>query len=83
MKDNFKRLSTILEGKAVSLVDAIEKADPTTPEYKELMINFDVTMAVNGNIQNTLAQEEMMAMQMQANPNVQVNEQETNLKEGE
>lgn len=83
MKDNFKRLSTILESKAVLLVDAIEKADPTTPEYKELLINFDVTMGVNGNLQNTMAQEEMMAMQMQANPNVQENEQVENLEEGE
>ena len=83
MKENLKRLSTILEGKATSLVDAIDKADPTTPEYKELLVNFDVTMGINGNIQNSIMQEELMNMQMQEQPMAQESEPVEVLEEGE
>lgn len=63
MKSKFERLCNILEDKTNIIVEAIEKADPTTPEYKDLLVNFDVTMGISANISNMIAQEEMMKAQ--------------------
>lgn len=59
MTEKFKKLSSILEGKVDAIIEAVDKADPTTPEYKELLINFDVTMGVSSNVSAMLMQEEM------------------------
>ena len=60
MKSKFERLCNILENKTIVLTDAIEKADPTTLEYKDLLVNFDVTMGISANISRMISQEEMM-----------------------
>lgn len=65
MKSKFEKLCNILEDKTVILTDAIEKADPTTPEYKDLLVNFDVTMGISANISSMIAQEEMMKAQQE------------------
>lgn len=67
MTEKFKKLTSILEGKVDTIIEAIDKADPTTPEYKEMLINFDVTMGVSSNISTMLMQEEMMKNEQACN----------------
>ena len=54
MIEDLQRLSEVFDAKIKPLVDAIEKADPTTKEYKELLENYALTMSVSSNVARTL-----------------------------
>ena len=54
MIEDLQRLSEVFDTKIKPLVDAIEKADPTTKEYKELLENYALTMSVSSNVARTL-----------------------------
>ena len=54
MIEDLQRLSGVFDTKIKPLVDAIEKADPTTKEYKELLENYALTMSVSSNVARTL-----------------------------
>ena len=54
MIKDLQRLSGVFDTKITPLVDAIEKADPTTKEYKELLENYALTMSVSSNVARTL-----------------------------
>lgn len=62
MEKDFVRLENILEKNMPSIIDAIEKADPTTEEYKELLNNFNSSMVIYSQLQEMF----MRAAQMQA-----------------
>lgn len=51
MDEKLKELEKILEPKVDLLVEAIERADATTPKYKDLLGNLDTTLAFLTNIQ--------------------------------
>lgn len=54
MIKDLQRLTNALDEKVVALVDAIEKSDPTSDEYKRLLENFNTTMIISTNISQTL-----------------------------
>ena len=62
MEKDFVRLEDILEKNMPSIIDAIEKADPTTETYKELLNNFNSSMVIYSQLQEMF----MRAAQMQA-----------------
>jgi hypothetical protein len=62
MEKDFVRLENILEKNMPSIIDAIEKADPTTETYKELLNNFNSSMVIYSQLQEMF----MRAAQMQA-----------------
>lgn len=62
MEKDFVRLEEILEKNMPSIIDAIEKADPTTETYKELLNNFNSSMVIYSQLQEMF----MRAAQMQA-----------------
>lgn len=66
MQSSLDKLEAVLETKIVTLVDAIDKADPVTPRYKELCLNLDVTMAIHTNLETRRFQTQMAGMQMEA-----------------
>ena len=62
MEKDFVRLENILEKNMPSIINAIEKADPTTETYKELLNNFNSSMVIYSQLQEMF----MRAAQMQA-----------------
>lgn len=54
MIEDLEKLSKVFDTKIKPLVDAIEKADPTTDEYKKLVENYALTMTVSSNLNRTL-----------------------------
>ncbi len=62
MEKDFVRLENILEKNMPSIIDALEKADPTTETYKELLNNFNSSMVIYSQLQEMF----MRAAQMQA-----------------
>lgn len=65
MQSSLDKLEAVLEAKIITLVDAIEKADPITPRYKELCLNLDVTMAIHTNLETRKFQAQMAQNQME------------------
>ena len=49
------KLVKVLESKVDPIVEAVEKADPTTEEYGELLENFSASMQLISLINRTLA----------------------------
>jgi hypothetical protein len=49
------KLVKVLESKVEPIVEAVEKADPTTEEYGELLENFSASMQLISLINRTLA----------------------------
>ena len=49
------KLVKVLENKVEPIVEAVEKADPTTEEYGELLENFSASMQLISLINRTLA----------------------------
>lgn len=47
-------LGKSLEEKAKILAEAIDRADPTTSKYHDLLMNFDITMSILNNINMSL-----------------------------
>lgn len=74
MNEMFSELNSILEKKATELVDAIQKADATSTEYKELLVNFDSTMMIHSNIENILNPKQMNNFPFEFGPNEAVAE---------
>lgn len=62
MEKDFVRLEEILEKNMPSIIDAIEKADPTTENYRDLLTNFNSSMVIYSQLQEMF----MRAAQMQA-----------------
>lgn len=48
------KLVGFLDDKAKVLITAIDKADPTTDEYKKLLENFGATMNISGIVGRTI-----------------------------
>ena len=49
------KLVIVIESKVAPIVEAVEKADPTTEEYGELLENFSASMQLISLINRTLA----------------------------
>lgn len=62
MEKDFVKLEEILEKNMPVIIEAIEKADPTTETYKELLNNFNSSMVIYSQLQEMF----MRAAQMQA-----------------
>ena len=62
MEKDFIKLESILEKNMPVIIEAIEKADPTTEAYKELLNNFNSSMVIYSQLQEMF----MRAAQMQA-----------------
>ena len=62
MEKDFIKLEEILEKNMPVIIEAIEKADPTTETYKELLNNFNSSMVIYSQLQEMF----MRAAQMQA-----------------
>lgn len=52
--ENLEKFHEILQSKVDTIVEAIKNADPTTKEYRELLMNYDSTMVVAKNIEMTI-----------------------------
>lgn len=46
MEERLQKLLEMLDAKSATLVDAIEVSNPLTSEYKDLLVNLDMTMAM-------------------------------------
>lgn len=54
MLQDLIKLKDILDTKLTPIVEAIEKADPTTEEYSRLLDNFSMSITLNSNLSKTL-----------------------------
>lgn len=54
MVKDLKELADKLDENVKPLVEAIKNEDPTTPRYKELLENFNATLAVSSNVTRML-----------------------------
>lgn len=74
IKDLVKLVET-LNTKVPTLVEAIEKADPTTEEYEQLIENYAGTMQLISTLNRTLTE---ISMSAQANAKKEGAEDESN-----
>lgn len=74
IKDLVKLVET-LNKKVPTLVEAIEKADPTTEEYEQLIENYAGTMQLISTLNRTLTE---ISMSAQANAKEEGAEDESN-----
>ena len=54
MIEDLTKLTKILDDKVKPMVEAIEKADPSSKEYGDLLANFSITMTLASNLNRTL-----------------------------
>ena len=54
MVKDLKELADKLDENVKPIVEAIKNEDPTTPRYKELLENFNATLAVSSNVTRML-----------------------------
>lgn len=69
------KLVEVLNKKVPTLVEAIEKADPTTEEYEQLIENYAGTMQLISTLNRTLTE---ISMSAQANTKEEGAEDESN-----
>lgn len=69
------KLVKVLESKVEPIVDAVEKADPTTEEYGDLLENFSASMQLISLINRTLAD---VSAAMKANKEEEVKDESNN-----
>ena len=69
------KLVKVLESKVEPIVEAVEKADPTTEEYGELLENFSASMQLISLINRTLAD---VSAAMKANKEEEVKDESNN-----
>ena len=55
MEKHLMMLDNILEKKIPTLVEAIEKADPTSEEYNKLLTNFNSSMIIYSELKGMFA----------------------------
>ena len=55
MEKHLMMLDNILEKKIPTLVEAIEKADPTSEEYNKLLTNFNSSMIIFSELKSMFA----------------------------
>ncbi len=69
MEKDFIKLEEILEKNMPTIIEAIEKAEPTSENYRDLLNNFNSSMVIYSQLQEMF----MRAAQMQAAKEVKDN----------
>lgn len=64
MIEDLTKLTKILDGKVKPMVEAIDKADPASKEYGDLIANFSMTMTLASNLNRTLLDVARRAQEM-------------------